>query len=268
MKHWIAIALLGLAAISAAAQSITGNLVTNPDFATMSGWTATGTGSNAFQPIVGTNQYSFGTQGSVARSIAINAALAGTGISVTGANGVLTVTNTGSLPTLTAGQGISIVQAGTTFTITNTVSTTPVIAGNGVTVTNTPGGAIVNANVASLQAGTGISLVNNSGTWTINAPGSGSASLGSSGWQEFPSGLIMQWGTDTGTGYLHTVTFPRPFPNAAFSVTVSGVANSPTYFIPFNTNLTTTGYQQGFYNNTGGGGAATTWTGRYIALGN
>ena len=193
---------------------------------------------------------------------------AGSGISISGSSGNLTVTNTGSLPTLTAGDGINIVQNGTTFVITNTRAAIPVVSGTGTTVTNTPGGAIVNANVASLQAGTGISLVNNSGTWTINAPGSGSASLGSSGWQEFPSGLIMQWGTDTGTGTLHTVTFPRPFPNAAFSVTVSGVAGSPTYFIPYNTNLTTTGYQQGFRNNTGGGGAATTWTGRYIALGN
>ena len=84
MKHWIAIALLSLAAMSAHAQSVTDNLVTDPNFSTMSGWTATGLGSNASHPVVGTNQYSFGTQGSIARSIAINAALAGTGISVTG----------------------------------------------------------------------------------------------------------------------------------------------------------------------------------------
>ena len=191
---------------------------------------------------------------------------AGSGISISGSSGNLTVTNTGSLPTLTAGDGISIAQVGTAFTITNTRAAIPVIAGTGTTVTNTPGGAIVNANVAALQAGTGITVINNSGTWTINAPGSGSASLGTSGWQELPSGLIMQWGTDTATGYLHTVTFPRAFPNAAFSVTVSGNA-SGTYFIPFDLNLTTTGYQQGFRNNTGGGGAASAWTGHYIALG-
>ena len=77
----------------------------------------------------------------------------------------------------------------------------------------------------------------------------------------------MQWGTDTATGSNHTVTFSRPFPNACWSVSVSGVATG-TYFIPYDLNLTTTGYQQGFRNNTGGGGAATTWTGHYIALGN
>ena len=84
MKLRIAILLLGLVATFATAQSITDNLVTNPDFATMSGWTVTGSGSNTSHPVVGANQYSFGTQGSVARSIAINAALAGSGINVTG----------------------------------------------------------------------------------------------------------------------------------------------------------------------------------------
>ena len=84
MKQLIAIALLGLVTSFATAQSVTGNLVTDPDFATMSGWTVTGSGSNTSHPVVGANQYSFGTQGSVARSIAINAALAGSGINVTG----------------------------------------------------------------------------------------------------------------------------------------------------------------------------------------
>jgi hypothetical protein len=88
-------------------------------------------------------------------------------------------------------------------------------------VTNTPGGAIVNANVANLQGGTGITIDNNNGTWTINAPGSGSASLGTSGWQEFPSGLIMQWGFGTippGTGTTVIITLPRAFPNNIWNV--------------------------------------------------
>jgi hypothetical protein len=225
-----------------------------------------GSGGGTLQAGAGIDINSSGLYSTITNT-GVKSLAAGTGISISGSAGNLTVTNTGSLPTLTAGDGINVVQNGTTFTITNTRAAIPVIAGNGTSVTNTPGGAIVNANVASLQAGTGISLVNNSGTWTINAPGSGSASLGSSGWQEFPSGLIMQWGTDTATGANHTVTFPRAFPNAAFSVTVSGVATG-TYFIPYDLNLTTTGYQQGFRNNTGGGGAATTWTGHYIALGN
>jgi microcystin-dependent protein len=167
---------------------------------------------------------------------------AGTGISITGSSGVLTITNTGTLPTLTAGQGISIVQAGTTFTITNTVAAIPVIAGTGTTVTNTPGGAIVNANVANLQGGTGITVSNNGGTWTINAPGSGSASLGASGWQEFPSGLIMQWGgpvTVPRNGGFVQVTFPRAFPNNFYngSITPVGAASQDMGLL----NPTTTG---------------------------
>ena len=225
-----------------------------------------GSGGGTLQAGAGIDITSSGLYSTITNT-GVKSLAAGTGISISGSAGNLTVTNTSSLPTLTAGQGISIAQNGTTFTITNTVAAIPVVAGTGTTVTNTAGGAIVNANVANLQGGTGITVSNNGGTWTINAPGSGSASLGSSGWQEFPSGLIMQWGTDTNTGTLHTVTFPRPFPNACWSVTVSGVANG-TYFIPYDLNLTTTGYQQGFRNNTGGGGAATTWTGHYIALGN
>ena len=91
-------------------------------------------------------------------------------------------------------------------------------------------------------------------------------SVSTNGWQRLPSGLIIQWGRDTATGANHTVTFPIPFPNACFSVTVSGLANG-TYFIPYNRTPTTTGYQQGFYATGGANGAATTWEGYYMAIG-
>ena len=151
---------------------------------------------------------------------------AGAGISLTGSNGNLTITNTGSAPTFVAGTGMSIAQVGQTFTFTNTVSAIPVVAGAGTTVTNTPGGAIVNANVASLRAGTGITISESNREWTINAPGSGAASLGTSGWQEFPSGLIMQWGGPISvpvSGGSVTVTFPRSFPNRFFNGMVTPV---------------------------------------------
>ena len=139
MKHWIAIALLGLAAISAYAQSVTDNLVTNPNFSTMSGWTATGLGSNASHPVVGTNQYSFGTQGSIARSIAINAALSGTGISVTGiqygwrfaiycnnpvgGNSSTCSNGTGAVDTLTANVNVTNTGGSAIFDRTHTYNT-------------------------------------------------------------------------------------------------------------------------------------------------
>ena len=139
MKHWIAMALLSLAAMSAHAQSVTDNLVTNPDFATMSGWTATGSGSNASHPVVGANQYSFGTQGSIARSMAINAALAGTGISVTGiqygwrfaiycnnpvgGNSSTCSNGSGAVDTLTANVNVTNSGGSTVFDRTHTYNT-------------------------------------------------------------------------------------------------------------------------------------------------
>ena len=132
-------ALLGLAAMSAHAQSVTDNLVTNPDFATMSGWTTTGSGSNTSHPVVGANQYSFGTQGSIARSIAINNALAGTGISVTGiqygwrfaiycnnpvSSNYTTCSNgSGAVDTLTANVNVTNSSGSTVFDQTHTYNT-------------------------------------------------------------------------------------------------------------------------------------------------
>ena len=62
MKRLIAIVLLGLSIVLANAQSVTENLVTNPNFTSMSGWTATGHGSNTSHPVGGPGQYSFGTR--------------------------------------------------------------------------------------------------------------------------------------------------------------------------------------------------------------
>ena len=139
MKLRIAILLLGLVAGSATAQSVTGNLVTDPNFATMSGWTTTGHGSNASHPVVGPGQYSFGTQGSIAQSIAINNALAGTGISVTGiqygwrfalycnnsagGNFATCQTGTGATDTLTANVNVTNSSGGTVFDRTHTYNT-------------------------------------------------------------------------------------------------------------------------------------------------
>ena len=210
-----------------------------------------GSGGGTLQAGVGIDITTAGLYSTITNT-GVKSLAAGSGISISGSSGNLTVTNTGSLPTLTAGDGITIVQNGTTFVITNTRAAIPVVAGTGTTVTNTPGGAIVNANVASLQGGTGITVSNNNGTWTINAPGSGSASLGSSGWQEFPSGLIMQWGgpvtVPKGGGFVQ-VTFPRAFPNNFYngSVTPVGAASQDMGLL----NPTTTGMR--IYTGSGDG---------------
>ena len=90
--------------------------------------------------------------------------------------------------------------------------------------------------------------------------------LSTNGWQRLPSGLILQWGRDTATGAEHFVTFPIAFPSVCLSVTVSGLANG-TYFIPYTRDVISTGYKQGFYATGGANGAATTWDGRFMAVG-
>ena len=139
MKLRIAIALLGLVTSFVNAQSVTDNLVENPNFTSMTGWTVTGSGSNTSHPVVGPNQYSFGTQGSVARSIAINAALAGTGINVTGiqygwrfaiycnnpvgGNANTCANGTGAADTLTANVNVTNTGGSTVFDRTHVYNT-------------------------------------------------------------------------------------------------------------------------------------------------
>ena len=48
------------------------------------------------------------------------------------------------------------------------------------------------------------------------------ASLQRAGWQQLPSGIILQWGSaSTSTGNADNYSFPRVFPNGVFSVTVN-----------------------------------------------
>ena len=139
MKRLIAIVLLGLSIVLANAQSVTENLVTNPNFTSMSGWTATGHGSNTSHPVVGPGQYSFGTRGSLAQSIAINNALAGSGIAVNGiqygwrfalycnnpagGNTSTCQNGTGGVDTLTANVNVTNSKGGTVFDKTHTYNT-------------------------------------------------------------------------------------------------------------------------------------------------
>jgi len=84
-------------------------------------------------------------------------------------------------------------------------------------------------------------------------PADFTSSLGTSGYQRLPSGLIIQWGNvSSATGSLLFVTLPITFPNLMASVqtTFSGTA--------INTNVTvvalngvTTGFDLGVYDNGG-----------------
>jgi len=95
----------------------------------------------------------------------------------------------------------------------------------------------------------------------------GNQSLGASGYQKLPGGLILQWGTITlGDDSYGTVTFPIAFPNACRSIQASRAtevgngnaqANGPLPYSVTNT-------QAQFWNAAAGGPYAAWW----FALGN
>jgi hypothetical protein len=73
-------------------------------------------------------------------------------------------------------------------------------------------------NVTGTVSGNAGTVTN--GVYTTNFSGT-NQSLGANGYQKFPSGLIMQWGTFTGHngGWSSVnVTFPIPFPSATVNV--------------------------------------------------
>lgn len=54
------------------------------------------------------------------------------------------------------------------------------------------------------------------------------SSLGESGWQRLPSGLIMQWGPKAGSAGARSISFPIAFPTACRNVQLTGVATQTT----------------------------------------
>lgn len=68
---------------------------------------------------------------------------------------------------------------------------------------------------------------------------------GAPGFQRFPGGFIMQWGTSLQTSTSAVVTFPIQFPNAVFSVQLSpqGPSGATTQAIFSVTGLTNSGFE-------------------------
>jgi hypothetical protein len=90
------------------------------------------------------------------------------------------------------------------------------------------------------------------------------SSVGVNGYQEFPSGMIMQWGYVLSTGSVGTypVTYPIPFPNQTFMVTISNAANtSPVNLYMAAANYQKTGFTA-FVNN-----GTASWSFAWIAIG-
>ena len=87
------------------------------------------------------------------------------------------------------------------------------------------------------------------------------SSIGTSGYQRFPSGLIIQWGTRAmdSTASPHAVTFPIAFPTACLSVQAQNNSNA---FPTLASVLTTTSVQ--LANGSAGSNAGTAM---YFAIG-
>jgi hypothetical protein len=100
----------------------------------------------------------------------------------------------------------------------------------------------VTGNVTGTVSGNAGTVTN--GVYTTNFSGA-NQSLASDGYQKFPSGLIIQWGTSASVSPNSTtsVTFPIAFPNAVFSITTG--ANAANSYADGTTNVvskTTSGF--------------------------
>lgn len=148
----------------------------------------------------------------------VTSATAGTGISVSGATGAVTFTNTG-VTSLTTSSGLSTNTSATgAVSVTNT-GVTSVVAGTGISVSSTTGAVVVSATgggtVTSIATGNGLQggTITTSGTLSIAAPAfntvgsscQGGIKVGSSATFSATGGDTFSPGT--GNGQLQAVTF-------------------------------------------------------------
>lgn len=93
-----------------------------------------------------------------------------------------------------------------------------------------------------------------------------SQSIGTSGRQTLPSGLILQWGQVTTSAAVDTaVTFPMVFPTALFSLVGQIVGNTANAFAVFTAKSETTA---GFSCNSMSSGGRNAFATRWMAIGN
>ncbi len=160
-------------------------------------------------------------------------------------------TNSTQIATTAYADAAIVAERTATATLTNKSLTSPTLTGTPVAPTaavNTNDTQVATtayvvaqiADDAPTKTGTGasgtwgIDVTGNSGTvtngvYTTNFTG-GNQSLGTSGYQKLPGGLIMQWG-NTGAlsgGQNLTVTYPIAFPNAVFNVQTTVIVSTDT----------------------------------------
>lgn len=149
--------------------------------------------------------------------------------------------------------GASVVRAGTTDTITVGSSAFSSIA---------------------LNAGDTLTLLSNGTNGWYAVDGSAQlgssavfgSSIGSSGYQKLPSGLILQWGIASTGASPVAVTFPIAFPNACRAVTLGALYATSAAGAQVTSALSTTGFslQMTTFTGTNLPGQSVTW----MAIGN
>lgn len=181
-----------------------------------------GTAFNLFQ-VPYQVQFKGKTRAVSSTPLAMAASDIGSAVTLNAATGVQAVT----LPTTT---GLPV---GATVLITRTGSGTATIGSFGAAA-NINNGSATLASTITINAGENALFTWDGTTWTASGTFMARyvvASLGqqltSNGYQRFPGGLILQWGSQNisrGEG-TYTVTFPITFPNAALNLT-GGILNS------------------------------------------
>jgi hypothetical protein len=176
------------------------------------------------------------------------------------ASGSLTAAQTGSLVELNAASAATVTLptpvgiAGQGYQIAN--------IGAGVWTLSTPAGAFAGSglNTASLSLATlqTAYVVSDGNNWIVLQLSLGASSIAPSGYQKFPSGLIIQWGSYASSGTAApnvTVTLPIAFPNGSliayttvngatpgnFTVQVSGATATTATFTAQNNGVIASG---------------------------
>ena len=184
------------------------------------------------------------------------------------------VATTAFVTTKISGLGTMSSQNATAVAITGgtiTGITDLTVADGGTGASSITANSVILGNGASTLSGnlvapstSGNVLTSNGTTWSSTAPSvsqssftGANQSLGASGYQKFPGGLIIQWALLTITGNPTTWTFPIAFPTACFNV--QGTAQSSgqrMISVSANTTTTATVYR---YTDAGSGDTGPTY---------